>query len=148
MTKKFKGKLNDLFPPSSRKYSATNMHYWVYGSLEVICEGGSTKSTTAESNLPKIDMMEMMQNERLSMTKGENDKIIWLFDGKPYTGYIYGEQRGKKIEGEFKNGLEHGSQKEWHDNGQLKKERIYDNGTKISTKTWDKDGKVTSDIKH
>ena len=28
------------------------------------------------------------------------------------------------------------------------KERIYDNGTKISTKTWDKDGKVTSDIKH
>ena len=66
-------------------------------------------------------MMEMMQNERLSMTKGENDKIIWLFDGKPYTSYIYGEQRGKKIEGEFKNGLEHGSQKEWHDNGQLKR---------------------------
>tara|TARA_Y100001954_G_C15689443_1_gene541951 strand:+ start:74 stop:850 length:777 start_codon:yes stop_codon:yes gene_type:complete len=38
MTKKFKGKWNQLFPPSCRKYSSSNMHNWVYGSLEVICE--------------------------------------------------------------------------------------------------------------
>ena len=50
--------------------------------------------------------------------------------------------------GEFKNGLEHGSHKEWYDNGQLKKERIYNNGIKTSTKTWDKEGNITTDVKH
>ena len=34
-----------------------------------------------------------------------------------------------------------GVNKEWYDNGQLKKERIYNNGIKISTKKWDKEGK-------
>ena len=44
------------------------------------------------------------------MEQGEDGKIIWLFDGQAYTGFVYGEQRGEKIEGEFKNGVEHGSQ--------------------------------------
>tara|TARA_B100000683_G_scaffold243322_1_gene252664 strand:+ start:8235 stop:8621 length:387 start_codon:yes stop_codon:yes gene_type:complete len=101
-----------------------------------------------ENNLPRINMMEMMQAERLTMEQGENGKIIWLFDGQAYTGFVYGEQRGEKIEGEFKNGVEHGSHKEWYDNGQLKKERIYNNGIKISTKKWDKEGNITIDIKH
>ena len=30
----------------------------------------------------------------------------------------------------------------------LKKERIYNNGIKISTKKWDKEGNITVDIKH
>ena len=29
-----------------------------------------------------------------AMELNENNKIIWLFDGKAYTGYVYGEQRG------------------------------------------------------
>ena len=32
------GDLNLLFPPSCRKYSATNMNLWSNGSIEVICE--------------------------------------------------------------------------------------------------------------
>ena len=85
-----------------------------------------TISEKKENKLPRIDMMEMMQAERLTMEQGEDGKIIWLFDGQAYTGFVYGEQRGEKIEGEFKNGVEHGSHKEWYDNNsQLKKERIY-----------------------
>ena len=107
-----------------------------------------TISTQKENNLPRINMMEMMQAERLTMEQGPSNQILWLFDGQAYTGFVYGEQRGKKIEGEFKNGLEHGSHKEWYHNGQLKKERIYNNGIKMSTKKWDKEGNITVDIKH
>lgn len=111
-------------------------------------------STIKEDNLPRIDMMEMMKNERLTMELNENNKIIWLFDGKAFTGYVYGEQRGAKIEGEFRNGFEHGSHKEWYPNteskanGQLKEERIYNNGIKISTKTWNEKGNIISYIEH
>ena len=38
LTKKFKGKLNQLFPPSCRKYSSSIMHNWRKGSFEIICE--------------------------------------------------------------------------------------------------------------
>ena len=100
-----------------------------------------TISEKKENNLTRINIMEMMQAERFTMEQGEDGKIIWLFDGQIYTGFVYGEQRGEKIEGEFKKGVEHGSHKEWYDNGQLKKERIYNNGIKMSTKKWDKEGK-------
>ena len=60
-----------------------------------------TISEKKENNLPRINMMEMMQAERITMEQGEDGKIIWLFDGQAYTGFVYGEHRGEKIEGEF-----------------------------------------------
>ena len=109
---------------------------------------GSFAQDTKTEDLPRIDMMEMMQTDRLVFNQGDNNEILWFFDNELFTGIVYGEQRGERIEGEFKNGLEHGSHKEWYDNNQIKKLRIYDNGVKISTKEWDREGNLTKDVKH
>ena len=104
--------------------------------------------TKIESDLPRIDMMEMMQADRLTFGQGENNEILWIFDNEPYTGFVYGEQRGSRIEGEFRNGLEHGSHKEWYDNNQIKNHRIYEDGVKVSTREWDKEGNLIKELNH
>jgi antitoxin component YwqK of YwqJK toxin-antitoxin module len=93
---------------------------------------------------------------------------LFLFNGKPFTGLAYQNyEDGKKwctinfVEGRehgwdrtffrdgqlevqtpYDHGLRHGVESEWHKNGSLKGENVFEFGVLMNTKTWSLEGEM------
>lgn len=66
---------------------------------------------------------------RMKDCKNYGPSRMWLYNGDLYIDEFYAAP-----------GIKHGVQRQWHSNGVLARESLYDNGTQIQQKTYDRNG--------
>lgn len=77
-----------------------------------------------------FDVLKLHVNAAYSNIKSqlETKENILCLDGEPYTGLVKKEEEGERLEQNYSNGLLHGIQKVFYQNGKIKSATMYTNG--------------------